>query len=161
MGTANNILSLVSIAGVINGRTKFQKMVYILKCKGVYFPEKFKYHHYGPFSLDLQLEIDELVFNGLLSENGSLEPNPTYSYSISTKDQNNGEFLKYAELITVLNSASIKVLELTSTIFFLKNQEKITEKSIIIEKLKFLKPHLESYIDKAFDLETKIDSFNF
>lgn len=159
MNTKNNILSLVDLAGKIEGRTKFQKMVYILKCKGVAFQEKFKYHYYGPFSFDLQLEIDELVFDGFLYEKtDSEQANTAYSYSVNESAGCKNELLQYTDLIKLLNGASIKVLELTSTIFFLKNQEKITDHEVIVEKLKFLKPHLACYIDKAFDLEKKINS---
>jgi uncharacterized protein YwgA len=64
----NKILSLVNEAGRIQGRTKFQKIVYILKIKGANFNERFSYHYYGPYSSDLQLEIEELVDRQILNQ---------------------------------------------------------------------------------------------
>jgi uncharacterized protein YwgA len=158
MEALDNILALVNLAGQIEGRTRFQKMVYILKCKGVAFPEKFKYHYYGPFSVDLQLEIDDLVSRNLLREDLNPDPIPTYTYSIEQKSNTN-ELKTYEALIKTLNDTNRKVLELTSTIFFLRNQEKITDKEVIIKKLNFLKPHLAGYIEEAFKLEEKINRY--
>ena len=45
------ILELVNKCGKIEGRTKFQKIVYILQNLGVPFEEKFTYHYFGPYSI--------------------------------------------------------------------------------------------------------------
>jgi uncharacterized protein YwgA len=149
----DKIVSLVSIAGGIEGRTKFQKMVYILKCKGAGFSERFKYHYYGPYSLDLQLEIEELVHNEQLTctENAS-------STLYLTDSKNRNALAGFENLIEELNSTHYRILELVGTIFFLRQEEGVTDKNIIKEKLKFLKPHLESRIEEAFAFEDKINS---
>ncbi len=153
----DRIVSLVSIAGKIDGRIKFQKMVYILQCKGAGFEEWFKYHHYGPYSLDLQLEIDELVCNDQLSEDFD-DGSGSYSYSISA-DGGRPEVLKRFEaLISLLNKASSSILELVGTIFFLRVEENITDNQIIEAKLKFLKPHLERKIKEALVFEDKVNA---
>lgn len=155
----NRILTLVKKAGKIDGRKKFQKIVFILQSKGVDLPEKFKYHYYGPFSSDLQLEIDELVDSKVLIED-HLENN-SYSYQISqnTKFDEDSNIVDKELLINLLNKEDTKVLELTSTIYFLE-KEGWSEKEFIEKKLRSLKPDLTKYISKSFDLKEKIDQMN-
>ena len=62
MKNFEKILALIKLTdNKIDGRTKFQKIVYILKNNGVNFEEQFKYHYFGPYSPELQLEIEELI----------------------------------------------------------------------------------------------------
>jgi len=151
------ILTLLNEAGEINGRIKFQKMVYILKNKGVPFNEKFKYHYFGPFSSDLQLEIDELVDRNILMER---DANP-YIYAITK--ENNVEFdndlyvSEKKDLIQFLNKRDFKELEVISTIYFLENNG-IKDQRILKKKIYALKPHLRDYIDSSFALKEKINS---
>jgi uncharacterized protein YwgA len=152
----DRIISLVSIAGEIDGRTKFQKMVYILKCKGAGFSERFKYHYYGPYSLDLQLEIEELVHNEQLT--CTEQTSSTYRYCVKSDSHERGVLARFEKLIGELNKTNYRILELVGTIFFLREEEGVTDKHIIREKLKFLKPHLEQHIEDAFMLEDRINS---
>ncbi len=150
------ILSLLKEAGQISGRTKFQKIVYILKNKDIQFKEKFKYHYFGPFSSDLQLEIDELTDRGIVIEK-SVNP---YVYEVN--QINNIEFEQDSQikgkknLIHFLNQKDSKILELTSTIYFLENNG-IKEERILRKKILALKPHLNDYIEDSFQLKEEID----
>lgn len=161
MNTSKNNISqiqtLISIAKKIKGRIRFQKMVYILQNKGVNFQEKFKYHHYGPFSVDLQLRMEDLVDREVIIEEklaGSYiyELNPRNNFSDEACDVK-----KQEKLIKLLNDRSSKELELTSTIYFLIN-EGIKKRENIEKKLRSLKPHLIDIIDNSFKLKEEIDS---
>ena len=157
MTNKEKILALLKLAGnKIEGRTKFQKLIYILKNHGVDFSEKFKYHHYGPYSLDLQLEIEELVDSGEIKETSA---NP-YVYKLDPKvvDNIDNTMLRGKKsLVERLNSQDYRVLELIATIYYLKNNG-INNDLALKNKLMILKPHLESKIEEAFnvfkDLET-------
>ncbi len=149
------ILSLLEEAGQITGRTKFQKIVFILKNKEIPFKEKFKYHYFGPFSSDLQLEIDELVDRGFLLER-SVNP---YVYEINKN--NKIDFIKDSHikckknLIQYLNQKDSKLLEVTSTLYFLEKNG-IKDESILRKKILALKPHLKDYIEASFQLKEEI-----
>ncbi len=151
----NKILALVSIANEIEGRTKFQKIVFILKSKGVKFHETFKYHYYGPFSADLQLEIEELVDRNLLNEKTSLP----YKYSLKQKHKIEDDSIKEkVDLIKFLCNQDYQNLELVSTIYFLQNNG-FTDINLIEKKLRVLKPHLKNKIKKSFELKDEIDKY--
>ena len=62
------ILKMFTAAGPIRGRKKLQKMVYLLRAAGTPFHFKYKYHHFGPYSAELQSEISELIDKQLLME---------------------------------------------------------------------------------------------
>ncbi|NLC51352.1 MAG: hypothetical protein GX764_03480, partial [Firmicutes bacterium] len=64
----------------IIGRKRLQKTVYLLQQIGFPYAGKFTYHHYGPYSSELQAEIDRLVDYRLLSETYN---NKAYIYKIT------------------------------------------------------------------------------
>lgn len=150
------ILSLIKLAkNKIEGRIKLQKLVYILKNYGVNFTEKFSYHHFGPYSSDLQLEIEELVDQGIVKER-SFNP---YIYAINEAylDDVNDNNLKEKEyLINFLSGQDYRDLELVATIFYLKNNQYNDQKAIK-NKLKILKPNLSNKVDSAYKLYETID----
>ncbi len=155
------ILSLVNAAGGIRGRKKFQKIVHILKQNGTKFEESFVYHYYGPYSADLQIEIDALVKLGLLQE---VQKNETYQYNITEKGKkflSNNEFdnPNIVELVSLLNNNQAYILEIVSTIYYLK-EKGYTEKNIIKKKIQILKPNLIEHFDYAYELYKKINNFS-
>lgn len=151
------LVSLVKIIREIEGRTKFHKMVYILKNKEVSFNEKFKYHNYGPYSPDLQLEIDELVDRKILIET----VHKPYKYSVNNKlsDDNFTDTELYSKniLIQYLSDQDSQDLELVSTIYFLRNNM-YSNNEAIKDKLEILKPHLSDRINKAFIIHNEIEN---
>jgi uncharacterized protein YwgA len=54
----------------IAGRTTFQKMIFILQNKPPWTKLKYSFipHDYGPYSQELQVDIDDLIASGLLRE---------------------------------------------------------------------------------------------
>lgn len=155
----NQILTLIKEAGIIDGRKKFQKIVFIIQSKGVDIQERFKYHYYGPFSSDLQLEIDDLVDSGILLEEYS-ENHYSYRMSPDITDFSIDEDVHARkDLIRYLNSIDTRVLELTSTIYFLQ-REGYNERNIIEKKLELLKPHLIPLLKESISVKEKIDEMS-
>ncbi len=154
----SRILTLLEQLEQIQGRTKFQKIIYILKSKGVPFNEKFKFHYFGPFSSDLQLEIEELVYRNIIIEKGI---NPyVYEFNKKHKDsfKEDNIIKNNKTLLNFLNEQDYKKLELVSTMFFLQNNLSDDER-IIKKKTLALKPHLSKFIEEAFILKKQIESF--
>jgi len=139
--------SLVKMAGTINGRKKFQKMVHILKARRVDFQQSFDFHYYGPYSVDLQLEIDEMTSQGLLNEQ---KHNNTFIYAVNSGDDDIAEdtLRSRADLIRYLNDQAPQVLELVSTFYYLKDHG-YQDMDKIVKKTEMLKTHLKSRIQEA------------
>lgn len=152
---------ILNLLGEIKGRTRIQKIVYILKYLGYPFSEDFSYNYFGPYSDDLRKEIDFLTSLGILDETvqGS-----TYVYRKTNKM---GNFLKtvnkfitlkgnkkLSSLIKELNKSPLPVLEVSSTILFLKKEG--LQNNYITSALNELKPDRKSYFKEAFKLA---DSF--
>ena len=146
-----NVLNVVKIAETIEGRKRFQKMIFILKQLGADFDERFVYHYYGPYSQELQLELDYLIINGLIQEQveGS-----SYVYKLTEKGlkklNGSDEISSYKSVIDDLNSKSASFLEVLSTIFYLSDSG-YSDQEVIRKKLSYLKPHLSSHFKGAFE----------
>jgi len=154
----DKLLTLLNIAGEVKGRKKFQKIIFILQQKGADFKENFFFHYYGPFSYDLQFEIDDLVESGLINESGNVNFTYTLNESISSTLDINNSIYSYASLIHKLNSQPSPLLELVATMCYLKvNGYNDNEK--IEKKVKFLKPNLVNRYKKgAFSLLAELEN---
>ena len=147
------ILEIMEKLSTIEGRKKLQKMVYLLESSENEIPFKYSYHHYGPYSAQLQEEVDFLVGQFFLQE---IRQNGKYIYKITDRGR---EFKKELEgindislsdeLLYRLNSKNSQFLEVVSTYAFLI--EAGYEKSNAREKTLELKPHLGTTIDEAID----------
>ena len=147
-----NIASLISIAGSIKGRKKLQKIVFILKTLGAPFYEKFKLYHFGPYSVDLQLELDELVLLGVISEKWDSNL-CTYSFkNVEEKESflKNPKISEYHSVIDKLNKTDASILELLSTYLYLIENEE--NELIAKKKLKIIKPHIFNKFEEALKL---------
>ena len=147
----------------ISGRKKLQKIIYLLQYSGKDFEMNYYYHYYGPYSSDLQIEVQYLVERGFLLEK---KAGDTYVYEISKEGE---DFLrnyeeKFAsesvfnlEAIDELNKKNASFLELLSTYVYLLETGYDKEKAI--EKVKKLKPDLFYLISDVVDyFETELDS---
>lgn len=150
---AGFLLDVIDGLDSIKGRKKLQKVVYLMELKGADIPYKYNYHHYGPYSPQLQEEINFLVRQNFLTES---KENGTYVYSITElgrefkktiKDET--DTLAMKELLDDLNSKSPQFLELVSTYAFLLEggYDKIKAREKTLE----LKPHLGAEMDKAIE----------
>ena len=82
------LLVLFSVLGRVVGRTKLQKLVYLLKREqNIDAGLDFQVYFYGPFSRDLNNNVDELIQLGLLdvSETFTRSGDKCYEYSISSE----------------------------------------------------------------------------
>jgi uncharacterized protein len=153
--SAYSLLSLFDSVEKINGRKKLQKMIHLFEVSGLDLPFKYEYHHFGPFSAELQEEINFLVNQGMLNES---KEDAAYVYNITEKGKEFKEKLKSEENYTVsfkgeLLEAFVKensqFLEIVSTYAYLLDTG--YEEEYAKEKAMELKPHLSKYIDSAID----------
>lgn len=147
------LIRLFEVTPRFEGRKRLQKTVYLLQQMGVPYNEKFKYHHYGPYSSELQAEVDRLVRFELLNETFTGD---AYVYEITSKGKDfireysglNGSSFEFPEHVAeriVGNSTS--VLEMASTYAYLL--EMGYKEAEAMAKALELKPHLEYCLDKA------------
>lgn len=158
----SKLLSLLNLSKRIDGRTKFQKIVYILQSHGIDFNKSFRYHYYGPYSAELQLEIEELASRGIVNEITE-EPKPgyiTYKYEVSdaSKLNDNIDLQNKEDIIEYLNEKDSQELELISTLFFLRDKG-IKNENALKQKTISLKPHLKNRIEEAFESFNYIESY--
>jgi uncharacterized protein YwgA len=84
----NLLMYLLRQAGTISGKTRLQKLVFLLQEEfKVPFGYKFEPYHLGPLSFELQAEMDWLVSHGIAVEY-IIELNPSegirrYDYTLS------------------------------------------------------------------------------
>lgn len=105
----NNIILLVGKHGRINGRTRFQKIIFLLKAKHrIQFSFDFTPYYYGPYSYDLSEYIESLVSYGLLIEQRTRLSNDIdrYDYELTKKGKELLEGIQSSGL-----SESLKALE--------------------------------------------------
>ncbi|HET7657265.1 MAG TPA: YwgA family protein [Bacillales bacterium] len=147
------ILAVLSSAGEVAGRKKLQKIIYIAKKLNYPFHEKFLFHHYGLYSEELILRIEELCNLGFVHERKeTINGQHRYCYSL-TKD---GErFLKHSRLnmpgidecLASLNNQDERFLELTAMVVHFDH----LEKEEVIQMVTRLKPEFtESEIKMGF-----------
>lgn len=145
------LLTLVDEAQKIRGRKKLQKVIHLLKSSGMDLPFKYRYHHYGPFSSQLQAEMDQLVRQQYINENFI---NGAYEYTIAEKgeqfiqmlvDDGLFSFPLDKNLLANLVNKDTRFLEAFSTYVFLL--EKGETKTEAMANLHRLKSHLSEWFD--------------
>ena len=109
--------------GRVVGRTRLQKMAFLLEITGLGDGFNFEYRHYGPYSEQLANAVSTAAIAGLISE----EERATDwggSYSIFTASPNPDMTVSEArrELISCAVSADPIALELAATAAFLANE---------------------------------------
>lgn len=106
--------------GQVRGRTRLQKIAYLLEVTDLGEGFTFEYRHYGPYSEQLADAISTAALRGLLSEE---ERSTSWggSYSIFTATPNQGFDVSEVRkaLIGVAGSADPVALELAATAVFL------------------------------------------
>jgi len=136
---------------LVEGRKKLQKMIHLLSSAGAAFSFKYQYHHYGPYSAQLQDEINFMVRQSFLEE---FKENETYVYKITSLGKEfkislertcNGELNH--ELLMSLNEHSSQFLEMVSTYAFLLDSGYDSHSAI--QKAIELKQHLSGYAEDA------------
>lgn len=147
------LISLFKTVSKITGRKRLQKTVYLLQQAGVPYVEKFSYHHYGPYSSELQARINMLVDHGLLSETYDSK---AYTYKITEEgslfiekyeEAFNNVFDLPRNTVNQLMGTNTSVLEMASTYAYLLEMGYQREKALT--KASELKPYLVNVLDDA------------
>lgn len=151
--TTYQLLFFFDYVEELRGRKKLQKMIHLLKSSGVDFPFRYRYHHYGPYSSQLQSEIDQLVYQDFLIEKPD---NGAYTYVITAKGKNFKQMLETEGGFTFslnkcvldeLEKESTPFLEMYSTYVFLRETGDTDEEAF--DKAKELKPHLAELLEQV------------
>ena len=111
--------------GEVVGKTRFQKIAYLLEAKELGFGLVFDYHNYGPYSPELAFAADDAESLGYIwtKERRGLHAVP---YTIFSSTENSPKFggrgksRARKEALKTMNKYSALVLELTATAVYLK-----------------------------------------
>ncbi len=120
------LLRLIDSVGLINGRKRLQKTIFLLWHLGLPLEDRFSMHYYGPYSADLALQIDSLVNDSFLLEDRHMNE---YTYVISERGQTaiaaidedkRDKLLKpiWIDTFKALSKRSVSDLEKAATILF-------------------------------------------
>ena len=159
------LIKLFEKSGSVAGRKKLQKIVYVLQSLGYSYGMDYTYCHYGPYSSQLQFEVDRLAEKGLIDERLFCH---TYQYSITKDGQELVKFLDEKkvgtdrievpeDLLRELIKQDAQFLELVATIIYVKNLGYDSEKTE--QKLRELKPNLMDRYLEALDFINKIGGY--
>ncbi len=128
------LLKMIEGVGVIQGRKKLQKLMYLLQFEGLPFDDQFFLHYYGPYSVDLASRVDSLTKRTDLKEDsnqtgyGGIE----YKYNVSEAGQKSlqaieafalgtdivGKTKHFVSRFVALNENNVNALELAATILY-------------------------------------------
>jgi len=128
------VAAIVSAAGGrLVGRVRLQKTAYLLDQLGLNSGFDYEYHHYGPYSRDLDNAVLDAEAFGLVEEGFERRESDGARYSIfslkpdaNVKDEALGELSREraAALIQKFANTNVTVLELAATIDWLWREEK-------------------------------------
>lgn len=159
------VQSVIAAAGSsVTGRTRLQKLVFLLDQLGLKSGFEFAYHHYGPYSSDLTNAVDFSKAFGLIEEEFEYRKSDGARYSkftVKSLPNNNSkaEFFERDHVknaINLMNDANATVLELAGTIYWLKFKENCQEWKKEIVRRKGQKTE-EGRLQKALDLLAAIN----
>lgn len=139
----HNVADIVKAAGGrLVSRIRLQKIAYLLDQMGADSGFVYTYHHFGPYSRELDSAIlDAQAFN-LIEEQFERRKLDGARYSIFTMKENSKGYTfsylhddKLRKLVERLSSENVTVLELAATAHWLLEGEKISDwKSEIIRR---------------------------
>jgi uncharacterized protein YwgA len=127
----NSILiigQLLEAVGAVEGRKKFQKLIHILQHLGVPFHFRFGYLHYGPYSSELDGQLQAFEGEGLIKEEPLISGiYKTYRFTAQeglkqlVSKLTGDKTLPLAGLAKELNEKTSQELEAISTIYYLQS----------------------------------------
>jgi len=139
-----HVVDIVQAAGGrIVSRIRLQKIAYLLDQLGAHSGFRYTYHHYGPYSADLDSAIVDADAFGLVKEEFGYRKADGARYSIfkANADSNDHQFEylrdgKMRDLVKLWASTDITVLELAATAHWLYESEKVKDWEPEIERRK-------------------------
>lgn len=137
-------------------RVRFQKIAYLLEQLGCNLGFEFSYHHYGPFSHDLERAILDAKAFGLIEEELAHRQSDGASYSIFTlteldADANVPDVQHFKSQIKRFAHSNVTILELAATAHWLASVENLQNWKDEIIKRKGIKTQA-GRLEKALDL---------
>lgn len=127
------VVAILSAAGgELVGRVRLQKTAYLLGKLGFSTELEFDYHHYGPYSRDLDNGVIDARAFGLLKEEFGHRQSDGAMYSryvlTPTAEVKNKAFGKLSrkrteELVGIFANTNVTVLELAATVLWLCEEE--------------------------------------
>ena len=109
--------------GTVVGRTRLQKMAYLLEVTHLGVGFSFEYKHYGPFSEQLADAVSMATLLGIVSERvGSTTWGGTYSTFMANGPRSTEPNSPHAELIKMTVEVDPIALELAATAVFLAKE---------------------------------------
>lgn len=130
-----HVADIVKAAGGrLVSRIRLQKIAYLLDQLGAHSEFSYTYHHFGPYSADLDSAVIDADAFGLVKEEFGRRQSDGARYSIftATSDDNvyQCEYLgdsKLRDLVKRWASVNITVLELAATAHWLAEAEKVKD----------------------------------
>jgi uncharacterized protein YwgA len=145
----DKIAAVIDAAGgTLVSRVRLQKTVYLLDQLGLNSGFDYEYHHYGPYSRELDIATSDAKALGVVEEKIKHRAGDGASYSTftiptvgSSKDQALGKLSKIqtAELVKKFTQTHVTVLELAATAHWLWKYEKCEDWQAEIAKRKPMK----------------------
>lgn len=106
------------------GKTRFQKTAYFLEAAGIGFGFDFEYYHYGPYSEELSLGIDDAValeeMNVTWKQSSRLQPFAIFSRQQDSELPSDDLTNRRKAILHLLDSYDSLSLELAATADFLE-----------------------------------------
>ncbi len=153
---------LAAAGGSLTGRVRLQKAVYLLDQLGFGSGLSFDYHHYGPYSRDLDNATADAKAFGLIEERFEQRQSDGATFSIFSlkgepKEDAYGALgaKKVRELTRLFAETNVTVLELAATIHWLCRVEKSPDWRSEITKRKGVKVQ-GGRLEKAIDLLSQL-----
>lgn len=149
---------IAAAGGALTGRVRLQKTVYLLDRLGLNSGFSFDYHHYGPFSRDLDNAMADAKAFGLVDEDFDRRQSDGASYSIfrlkrEAKADAYGDLGadEACRLVRLFAGTNVTVLELAATVDWLARVEGYADWRAEITKRKGVKVQ-NGRLEKALDL---------
>lgn len=152
------IIQFIGVADGITGRKKLQKMVYIAKKLQFPYNEKYEFHVYGPYSVELTQRVEELCNMGFLDEERQDKGSYVqYKYQMTNAGEHFTQMAQVPEAsqallscIQQMKTKSSRFLELVSTLLYfdkMPKEDQIEKLHDVKGKLNFTKDEIdEAYI---------------
>ncbi len=151
---------LNSAGGNVLGKKKFQKLVYLAQEHGLYLGYDYDYHFHGVFCSELEGDLRIAESFGVVEQEVQKDQygNPVLiSVAEEAMDEDHDTFdeeeKKGLELVSALKDEPARVLEVLSTIVYLKNKGYSGKK--LESELGRLKGHLSAHFKRAKELHKK------
>ncbi len=139
---------IAAAGGELTGRVRLQKTVYLLDRLGLNSRFGFEYHHYGPFSRDLDNATADAKAFGLVDEKFEHRQSDGAAYSVfkltpeaPTKSEAYGSLgeTEAGKLVKLFGVTNVTVLELAATVDWLWRFEHVRDWKSEIRKRKGVK----------------------